>query len=79
MMTDCLPLRYGLYAISTLPGLSRLNDNMHYFSQVFIGWTLAYLAARIVDIADQEKCCPPINVGIYPIKKGAKLYASIEF
>ena len=38
----------GLYAGSTLAGLSRVNDNHHYTSQVVMGWWMAYLAARSV-------------------------------
>ncbi|QDU98694.1 phosphatase PAP2 family protein [Lignipirellula cremea] len=48
-MTDNLWLKGGLYVASTLPGLSRVNDDDHYFSQVFLGWWMAYLAASAVD------------------------------
>ena len=37
-----------LYGISALPGLSRINDDAHYFSQVSLGWYLAYLSCRVV-------------------------------
>lgn len=36
-MTDNLFLKYGLYAVSTLPGLSRINAGKHYFSQFILG------------------------------------------
>lgn len=42
-------IKGGFYVISTLPGLSRINDGAHYSSQVLIGWTLAYLASEAVD------------------------------
>jgi membrane-associated phospholipid phosphatase len=48
-MTDNLWLKAGFYTVSVLPALSRVNDDKHYFSQVFLGWWLAYLAASAVD------------------------------
>ena len=48
-MTDNLWLKGGLYVASTLPGVSRVNDEAHYLSQAFLGWWLAYLAASAVD------------------------------
>lgn len=43
------------YAGSTLGGLSRINDNAHYTSQVGLGWTLAFVAASAVDQTDTGK------------------------
>jgi len=40
--------RYLLYAASTLPALSRINDNAHYPSQAFLGWFLAWEATGAV-------------------------------
>lgn len=40
--------RYLLYAASILPGLSRINDNQHYPSQVLLGWFLAWEATRSI-------------------------------
>ena len=48
-MTDNFWLKSGLYAASTLPAVSRVNDDAHYFSQAFLGWWLAYMAASAVD------------------------------
>lgn len=48
-MTDNIWAKGGLYAASTLPAISRMNDDAHYFSQVFLGWWLAYLAESAVD------------------------------
>jgi hypothetical protein len=50
-MADNAWVKSGLYAASTLPALSRVNDDDHYFSQSFLGWWLAYLAASAVDRA----------------------------
>lgn len=48
-MTDEWPLKLGFYACSTLAGLSRINDDAHYTSQVILGWWMAYCAATAVD------------------------------
>jgi len=48
-MTDNIWLKAALYTASTLPAISRVNDDHHYFSQVFLGWWLAYLAESAVD------------------------------
>lgn len=48
-MTDNYRLKIPLYALSTLTGLSRINDKKHFPSQVVFGWSLAYLAASSVD------------------------------
>lgn len=51
-MTDDPVAKALLYSASTLCGLSRINDDDHYFSQSFLGWWLAYLAATAVDRPD---------------------------
>lgn len=48
-MTDSLLLKTILYATSTMTGLSRINDDDHYTSQVVMAWGLAYLCATAVD------------------------------
>ena len=48
-MADNPWLKAGFYVASGLPALSRINDDDHYPSQAFLGWWLAYLAARAVD------------------------------
>jgi membrane-associated phospholipid phosphatase len=48
-MTDNLLWKAAFYVASTLPGLSRVNDDRHYASQVILGWWMAYLAATAVD------------------------------
>ncbi len=54
-MTDKPYLKYPLYMASTLCGLSRINDDKHYFSQIVLGWWLAYLAADSVFKTEKEK------------------------
>jgi hypothetical protein len=48
-MTDNAFFKSQLYMLSILPGLSRVNDDDHYFSQAFLGWWMAYAAASAVD------------------------------
>lgn len=48
-MTDDPFWKAGLYFASALPGLSRINDDDHYTSQVILGWWMAYLAANAID------------------------------
>ncbi|QDU87726.1 PAP2 superfamily protein [Pirellulimonas nuda] len=54
-MTDRPGLKALLYAGSTLPALSRINDDDHYASQVVLGWGLAYLAVSAVDDTYREE------------------------
>ena len=44
-----------LYGLSVLPGLSRINDNEHYFSQTALGWYLALLSCNAVEKTDLKK------------------------
>lgn len=48
-MTNKTWLKYPLYLCSTLTGISRINDNKHYFSQSFLGWWIGYLAVNSTD------------------------------
>jgi len=41
--------------LSTLPALSRLNDNKHYFSQAFLGWFMAKQAVQVVSNTAKEE------------------------
>ena len=41
--------RGGLYVCSTFVGFSRMTDNAHYPSQVFLGWYLAFASSMAVD------------------------------
>jgi hypothetical protein len=48
-MTDNPWAKGTLFVCSTLPGWSRINDDRHYVSQVWLGWWMAYLACSAVD------------------------------
>lgn len=51
-LTEQRGLKALWYLGSTLCGLSRLNDDQHYFSQIALGWWLAYLAAQSIHETD---------------------------
>lgn len=53
-MTEDPLAKAGFYAASTLTGLSRLNDDDHYASQVLLGWSVAYLACSAVSDTEEE-------------------------
>ena len=48
-MTEDPWLKTEFYLASTFNAWSRINDDAHYPSQVFLGWWLAYLACTAVD------------------------------
>lgn len=54
-MTDHRFVKFSFYAASTLTGLSRINDNKHYFSQAILGWWMGYLAVNSVKNNSQKK------------------------
>jgi hypothetical protein len=57
-----------LYTGSVLPGLSRINDDDHYASQVVMGWWIAYLAATAVNNTNTER--QNFTVGVIPTANG---------
>ncbi len=61
-MTEDPWLRSGLYAASTLTGITRINDDAHYLSQVLFGWWIAWLATTSVD----QTYLAERNLQIYP-------------
>jgi hypothetical protein len=54
-MTHNPYLRSIFYLGSTLTGLSRINDNDHYFSQAALGWWMGYLAVKSVEKTEKQK------------------------
>jgi hypothetical protein len=48
-LTSNLPLKIAFFLASTFTGISRINDSMHYPSQVFLGWMLAYASCKAVE------------------------------
>lgn len=76
-MTDPPVLRYTLFAVSTLPGLSRINSNAHYFSQVLLGWGIAFLSSRAIYMSDQARS--PMFMSLIPKEDGVMLIARYQF
>lgn len=67
------PYRRGFFlALSTLPGLSRINDDAHYFSQTALGWYLAYLSCRVVTKGSKGPG-GPTQIGWAPLPGGAAI------
>lgn len=78
MMTDNPYYKVGLYTASFLPGLARINKDNHYFSQFVLGWAIAYLSTKAVDISegfDIER----FSIGIVPQQEGALIQAKFKF
>ena len=70
-MTDDPLAKCFFYACSPWTGVSRINDNLHYLSQVWLGWWMAYLACDAVNKTETEKgpllitpLCTPEMTGV---------------
>jgi hypothetical protein len=74
MMTENLSLKTLFYTGSTLCGLSRINDDKHYLSQVMLGWWLAYLSAKSVDKTEAQVD----RMKIMPIAYGYGIGMTVE-
>jgi membrane-associated phospholipid phosphatase len=62
-------LKAIFYGFSTFTGLSRINDDKHYFSQAALGWYLAYLSCAVVAKGnDREE--GRVHVQLAPVPKG---------
>ncbi|MFN9369510.1 MAG: phosphatase PAP2 family protein [Planctomycetia bacterium] len=60
------PLAKGtLYVCSTFVGFSRMTDDAHYPSQVFLGWYLAWASARAVNATEMRFA--GVDVRIVPL------------
>jgi len=53
-MVESPLLKGTLYVCSTFTGFSRMTDNAHYPSQVFLGWYLAWASARAVNATEMH-------------------------
>ncbi len=54
-MVESPALKVVLIAGSFATGWSRIQTNDHYLSQVFLGWTMAYLAVEAVNRTEHER------------------------
>jgi len=61
--------------LSTLPALSRINDDKHYFSQAFLGWFIAKQAVEAVSDTDKEEA----KLTFIPVMKGGELGVMLAF
>jgi len=69
MMTENMYVKAALYAASTLTGLSRINDDMHFLSQAALGWYIAFLSSNVVD-KGKERSEGRLNLAVSPIPNG---------
>ena len=51
-MVESPLLKGTLYVCSTFVGFSRMTDNAHYPSQIFLGWYLAWASSRAVSMTE---------------------------
>jgi PAP2 superfamily len=66
------------YGLSTFAGLSRINDDEHYFSQVALGWYLAYLSCAVVEKGtDRQE--GRTHVQLAPVPKGLAVTVQKRF
>jgi len=66
------------YGISTFAGLGRINNDEHYFSQVALGWYLAYLSCAVVDKgADLQG--GRVHVQLAPVPKGIAIAVQARY
>lgn len=77
-MTESRALKVLLFAGSLAPAWSRIHTDDHYFSQVLLGWSIAYLSVQAVN---QTDCCRNRNVQVVPIAvpNGAGLGVHIQY
>lgn len=73
-LTNIRAMRNSLLFASTFTGLSRINDNAHYTSQVIIGWYLAYMATQSVERTDSNN-----RYDIVPMIFDESLGVGVEF
>jgi hypothetical protein len=70
-------LKWSLYLASPLIGLTRINDDQHYLSQVSLGWWLAFLAMESVDKTEARK--KEVSVIPIPIHDGLGVLVTMRF
>lgn len=78
-MSDHSFVQYGAYVASTFAAWSRINDDKHYLSQVFLGWYLAYEAADAVAQASRQQRRPPPRVSVIPWRQGLLVEAAYRW
>ncbi len=65
-MTENIWLKSMFIVASTATGISRINDNKHYTSQVTLGWLAAWLSVRAISITEKSyKKQNSLNLNVY--------------
>lgn len=79
-VSETWQLKALFYTLSTLPALSRINTNKHYFSQAALGWGLAFLSSQSVQRANHTlNQAHKLQFSIQPMNGGILMGARIEF
>jgi len=75
-MVESPLLKGTLYVCSTFVGFSRMTDNAHYPSQVFLGWYLAWASSRAVSATEMHFA--GMEVRVVPLPMGDLGGAAVE-
>jgi hypothetical protein len=54
-LTDSVPLQVGFYTLGLVPGISRIQTDAHFLSQVALGWWIAGLSVAAVDCTEYQR------------------------
>lgn len=73
-MTDNKWAAASLYACAGCAGVSRINDDVHYASQVLLGWWLAYTACSSVDETEDDS-----ELRMVPVPTGSGLGLGVQW
>ena len=74
-MTESRLLKAVLIAGSLGPAWSRIQTDDHYFSQVLLGWTIAYLSVESVNLTE----CRARNMRIVPVELPQGVGLGVQF
>lgn len=72
-MSDNRWLRYSAYFASSFAGWSRINDDAHFASQVFLGWYMAYESTNAVADSDDPARHRNTHLALLPWPHGVLL------
>ena len=72
-MSDNRFVRYGAYFASLFARWSRINDDAHFASQVFLGWYMAYQATDAVSTSVEGEHTKHSHLAILPWPHGVLL------
>lgn len=76
-MTNRWYLKGLFYTLSVFAGYSRLTDGAHYFSQVTLGWYLAYLSVRSVSATEGTKL--PRGLTLFPVTENRAVGIGLHY